>query len=303
MPSPTSNGTPRGCIIPIGGAENKVGDRPILTRFIALAGGPDARIAVVPTASEMADTGDRYAALFRELGAAHVDVLPMTERAHAQRADYLAAVQQATGVFITGGNQLRLSTILGGTPLAKAIRRRNAAGVPVAGTSAGAAILPEHMIAGGEPGATPTATGVLLAAGLGLTNRIIVDQHFRQRDRLGRLLTAVSYNPFAVAVGLDEDTALCLRPDGVFEVYGSGAVTIVDPSDLVYSSMDSAEPGEPVNLIGLVVHVIGARGWFDTTTRMAGAPPRPVPVYEDDDELAATPVPSVHRPAGDQRED
>ena len=297
MPSPTTDGTPRGCIIPIGGAENKDGDRPILTHFAGLAGGADARLAVIPTASEMADTGHRYADLFRELGVGHIDVLPMTERAHAQRPDYLAVVEQSTGIFITGGNQLRLSTILGGTRLARAIRRRNAAGVPVAGTSAGAAILPEHMIAGGEPGATPTATGVLLAPGLGLTNRLIVDQHFRQRDRLGRLLSAVSYNPFVVGVGLDEDTALCLRPDGVFEVYGSGAVTIVDPSDLVYSSMDTAMPGEPVNLIGLTLHVLGAGGRFDTSTRMAGAPPRPVPVWDDE-----APTPDDVRAAGDQHE-
>ena len=303
MPSPTTADQPRGCILPIGGAENKAGDGPILAHFVALAGGPDARIAVIPTASEMADTGDLYAAVFAGLGAAHVDVLPMTERAHAQRPDYLAAVEQSTGIFITGGNQLRLSTILGGTPLAKAIRRRNAAGVPVAGTSAGAAILPEHMIAGGEPGATPTAAGVLLAPGLGLTNHLIIDQHFRQRDRLGRLLTAVSYNPFAVGVGLDEDTALCLSPDGVFEVFGSGAVTIVDPSDLVYSSMDTALPGEPVNLIGLVVHVLGAGGRFDTTTRMAGAPPRPAPVWDDApvaDDVEA--LAASERPAGDQHE-
>lgn len=302
MPSPTNNGSQRGCIIPIGGAENKDGDRAILTHFVGLAGGPDAHIVVIPTASEMADTGDFYAELFTALGAGLVDVLPMTERAHAQRIDYLTVVQQATGIFITGGNQLRLSTILGGTNIARSIRRRNAAGVPIAGTSAGAAILPEHMIAGGEPGATPTAMGVLLAPGLGLTNRLIIDQHFRQRDRLGRLLTAVSYNPFAIGVGLDEDTALCLRPDGVFEVYGSGAVTIVDPSDLVYSSMDTAEPGEPVNLIGLTLHVLGAGGRFDTNSRMAGAPPRPVPVFEDEPEAEADLHDVSHRPAGDQYE-
>ncbi|HEX9950351.1 MAG TPA: cyanophycinase [Rubricoccaceae bacterium] len=298
MPSPTTGDTPRGFIMPIGGAENKVGDRAILRRFVEFAGGSDARIAVIPTASEMADTGDFYAALFHDLGAAHVDVLPMTERAHAQRADYLTAVQQSTGIFITGGNQLRLSTILGGTPLSQAIRRRNAAGVPVAGTSAGAAIMPEHMIAGGEPGATPTADGVLLAPGLGLTNRLIIDQHFRQRDRLGRLLSAVSFNPFAVGVGLDEDTALCLGPDGSFEVYGSGAVTIVDPGDLVYSSMDTAVAGEPINLIGLNLHILGAGGRFDTTSRYAFAPERPVPEWEID-EAAEGPGPST---AGDQYE-
>ncbi len=296
MPSPTSDGTPRGCIIPIGGAENKAGDRAILSHFVRLSGGSHARLAIIPTASEMSDTGDLYAALFRDLGVGHVDVLPMTERAHAQRADYLEAVQHATGIFITGGNQLRLSTILGGTPLSQAIRRRNAAGVHVAGTSAGAAILPEHMIAGGEPGATPTADGVLLAPGLGLTNSLIIDQHFRQRDRLGRLLAAVSFNPFAVGVGLDEDTALCLTADGTFEVYGSGGVTIIDPGDLVYSSMDTAMAGEPINLIGLNLHILAAGGRFDTLSRYAFAPERPVPAWELD-EAAEGPGPSA---AGDQ---
>ncbi len=296
MPSPTTADVPRGCIIPIGGAENKAGNPAILVHFVGLAGGPDARIAIVPTASEMADTGDLYASLFQSLGAGHVDVLPVTERAHANRPDYLEAMAQATGVFITGGNQLRLSTILGGTPLAVAIRRRNAAGMPVAGTSAGAAILPEHMIAGGEPGATPTADGVLLAPGLGLTNHLMVDQHFRQRDRLGRLLTAVSYNPFSIGVGLDEDTALCLYPDGTFEVFGSGGVTIVDPGDLVYSSMDTASAGEPINLIGINLHILASGGRFDTVSKMATPPPRPVPEWEID-ETAEGPGPST---AGDQ---
>ncbi len=298
MPSPTTADMPRGCIIPIGGAEDKAGNPAILAHFVGLAGGPDARIAIVPTASEMADTGDLYAALFQNLGAGHVDVLPVTERTHASRPDYLEAMNRATGVFITGGNQLRLSTILGGTPLAVAIRRRNAAGMPVAGTSAGAAILPEHMIAGGEPGATPTADGVLLAPGLGLTNHLMVDQHFRQRDRLGRLLTAVSYNPFAVGVGLDEDTALCLNADGTFDVYGSGGVTIVDPGDLVYSSMDTASAGEPINLIGINLHILAAGGRFDTVTRMAGAPPRPIPEWELD-EAAEGPGPSTAGDKGD----
>jgi cyanophycinase len=276
MPSHPPPGSTRGFLIPIGGAEAKDADRPILTRFAMLAGGPGSHIAVIPTASELDDTGDRYAEIFRELGA-EVEVLPIFEREHATRSECVRTVEGASGIFLTGGNQLRLSTILGGTPLARAIRKRNAVGVPVAGTSAGAAILSEHMIAGGEPGATPKADGVILAPGLGLTKRLIVDQHFRQRDRLGRLLAAVAFNPFAVGVGLDEDTAIFMDGDGVFDVMGSGAVTIVDPSDLVYSSMDSARPGQPVSLIGLTVHVLGAGGRFDTNSRMAEAPPRPAP--------------------------
>ncbi|PAP76703.1 cyanophycinase [Rubrivirga marina] len=282
MPSPETD-APRGPIIPIGGAEAKTGTRDILTRVLALAGGPDARIAVIPTASELADTGDRYAKLFHDLGAAHVDVLEITEREHAHVPGAVETVERATGIFMTGGNQLRLSTILGGTPLAQAIRRQNAAGTVVAGTSAGAAVIPEHMIAAGATGPTPTTEKVTLAPGMGLTNRLVIDQHFRQRDRLGRLLTAVSYNPFATGVGIDEDTALVLGPDNVFEVIGSGTVTVVDPSELTYSSMDSARRNQPVSLIGLRVHVLAAGCTYDTEARTAAAPAR-VPYLDEDED-------------------
>ena len=282
MPSPPVT-VPRGAVVPIGGAEAKTGTRDVLARVLALAGGADARIAVVPTASEMSDTGERYARLFLDLGAAAADVLAITERDHARAPAAVETVDRATGVFLTGGNQLRLSTILGGTPMAQAIRRRNAAGAVVAGTSAGAAVLSEHMIATGTPGPTPTTEGVTLAPGLGLTNRLIIDQHFRQRDRLGRLLTAVSYNPFVTGVGIDEDTALVLGPDNVFEVVGSGTVTVVDPSELAYSSMDSARPGEPVSILGLKVHVLAAGCQYDTEARLAAAPARVPFVDEDED--------------------
>ena len=282
MPSPPTAAR-RGAIVPIGGAEAKTGTRDVLARVLALAGGADARIAVVPTASELPDTGDRYASLFTELGAGHVDVLAITERAHARVPGAVETVERATGIFMTGGNQLRLSTILGGTPVAQAVRRRNAAGVVVAGTSAGAAVIPEHMIATGRTGPTPTTESVTLAPGLGLTNRLVIDQHFRQRDRLGRLLTAVSFNPFATGVGIDEDTALVLGPDDVFEVVGSGTVTVVDPSELSYSSMDSARPGQPVSLIGLRVHVLAAGCTYDTTAKTATAPPR-VPFLDEDED-------------------
>ena len=118
-------------------------------------------------------------------------MLDFDTRRDAHERNRIARIEQASGIFITGGNQLRLSTILGGTPVAQAIRARNAHGVPVGGTSAGAGILSEHMIAGGESeSATPHANSVRLAPGLGLTNRVVIDQHFRQRDRLGRLLAA-----------------------------------------------------------------------------------------------------------------
>ena len=272
MPSPGSNGRPRGFIVPVGGAEKKTADMPILRRFVKVAGGGDARIVVIPTASELEDTGDRYVDLFEELYVESARVLPVTTREQAMEPECVDAIEDATAVFLTGGNQLRLSTILGGTPVAQAIRRGNANGLHVGGTSAGAAILPEHMIAGGRSGHTPRVDGVVMAPGLGLTNRLLIDQHFRQRDRLGRLLTAVSFNPFAVGVGLDEDTALFLGPDGWMEVVGSGAVTVVDPTGLKYSSMDSAAPKQPVSLIGLGLHLLADGARFNVETREAAAP-------------------------------
>src|SRR5690606_14446196 len=161
----------------------------------------------------------------------------------------LDLIEAATGVFFTGGNQLRLSTLLGGMPVAKLVRSLNARGVHVGGTSAGASILSEHMIAFGREGSSPTAGSVRLAPGLGLTNRFIIDQHFRQRDRLGRLVAALAYNPFAVGIGLDEDTAAFIGPDDTVEVEGSGGVTIVDASELTFSSMDRAGEDDSVCLL------------------------------------------------------
>jgi cyanophycinase len=198
MPSKISEGGTRGWIVPIGGAENKENDRHILERFIRVSGGSDADIVVIPTASRMNETGPRYETLFRELGAAQVAVMDFDTRRDCQEAGRLRRIEQATGIFFTGGNQLRLTTLLGGTPVAKLIRVRNAQGVTVGGTSAGASILSEHMIAFGDEGSSVISGSVRLAPGLGLTNRFIIDQHFRQRDRLGRLITALAYNPFAV---------------------------------------------------------------------------------------------------------
>lgn len=264
-----ANGADRGYIVPIGGAERKVRNPEILRRYVELCGGREAYIAVIPTASTQSDTGDTYEALFRGLGVRKVVVLPFESRADCERAEYLEIIAEADGIFMTGGNQLRLSTTIGGTPAAHAICEHNSHGLHVAGTSAGAAFMSEHMIAGGKSGATPRADLVQLAPGLGLSNQFIVDQHFRQRDRLGRLLTALAYNPRAAGVGLDEDTAAFIGPDDTLEVVGSGGITIVDPSDLAYSTMDSAAKRDPVSLIGIRLHILVEGGVYNFATREA----------------------------------
>jgi cyanophycinase len=271
MPSRVPDGQRRGWIIPIGGAENKENDRRILERFVRVSGGDAADIVVIPTASRMHETGPRYEQVFTDIGAARVAVMDFDTRRDCQEAGRLKRLGEATGIFFTGGNQLRLTTLLGGTPVAKMIRARNACGVTVGGTSAGASILSEHMIASGDEGSAMVAGSVRLAPGLGLTNRFIIDQHFRQRDRLGRLLTALAYNPFAVGIGLDEDTAAFIGPDEILEVEGSGGVTIVDGSDVSYSSIDKVADGQAVCMLGLRLHILSAGATYDLNTHVAGA--------------------------------
>ena len=273
-PADTLDGTNRGYVIPIGGGEEKFNNPEILDRFVELCGGKGARVGIIPTASELEDTGRNYEKLFRKLGVTHAKVMNFETREECQGGQDLDYIEKCDGVFMTGGNQLRLSTTLGGTAVAQLIRRRNAAGMHVAGTSAGAAFMPEHMIAGGKEGSTPSPDMVTMAPGLGLTNKFIIDQHFRERDRLGRLLTALAYNPFALGMGLDEDTAAFIGPDDDFEVVGSGGITVIDPTNLSYSSMDRARRGEPVSLIGIKLHILVAGGRVDITTREAYAAER-----------------------------
>ena len=258
-PAETAPDRQRGWVIPVGGGEKKTRGSVILRRFVALCGGAEARIAVIPTASQLADPGGRYRKLFFELGAKTVDILSLERRRDCDDPAILDVLRQVSGVFMTGGAQLRLSTNLGGTKVARLLRRLNAQGLHVAGTSAGAAFLCEHMIAFGDEGATPRSGMVTLAPGLGLTNRVIIDQHFRERDRLGRLLTALAYNPFATGIGLDEDTAAFISPDDRIEVLGSGGLTVVDPSQMTHSSMDHAARGKPVSLIGVKLHIPARR--------------------------------------------
>jgi cyanophycinase len=292
-PSEVNDPQQRGFIIPIGGGEDKVREMKIHRKFVELSGSQEADIVVIPTASRQDSTGPDYNEIFRDLGAGQVEFMPITSREDCDNPHFIKMLDRATGIFITGGNQLRLSTILGGTLIARKIRRRNALGIPVAGTSAGASIMSEHMIAGGESNRAPRGDGVSLAPGLGLTNAVIIDQHFTERNRLGRLLSASSYNPFLIGMGLDEDTGAFIGPDNVFEVVGSGTVTVVDAGDMTYSSMWQAKASDSLSLLGLHVDVLGEGCRYDLANRHAYPP-------QDDDSGACSLPASTHtRPAGE----
>jgi cyanophycinase len=258
----------------IGGAEDKVRERVVLRRFVEVSGGSGARIVVLATASEFPETGERYSELFAAMGAAEVDVLRVRNREDAIEAggDVYETLAAATGFFMTGGSQLRISSALGGTGLAAALRRRHAEGMVVAGTSAGAAVLSRHMISMGESGGTPRRRLVQMAQGLGFAPDLVVDQHFRRRDRMGRLLTALSYNPEPLGLGVDEDTAAMIDADGVLTVLGSGAVTVVDASALRFTDSHAVHRGQPVAMLGLKVDFLTSGCRYDVRRRSGMVP-------------------------------
>jgi cyanophycinase len=263
-----------GQLFAIGGAEDKVRERLILRAFVEACGGTDAHVVVLATASELAETGERYADLFYKLNADSVEVMRIATREDAIDAgpDVLDLLEVATGLFMTGGNQLRITSALGGTRIAQAIHRRHRAGMVVAGTSAGAAVISEHMISMGDSGGTPRRRLVQMAKGLGLAPNLVIDQHFRRRDRLGRLLTALSYNPGPLGVGIDEDTAAIFEGDGTMRVLGSGGVTVIDASGMRFTDSHTASRDQPLALLGLKLDFLTAGCRYDLNRR-AGIPP------------------------------
>src|SRR5438876_5923035 len=227
-------GAPRvGHLLIIGGAEEKFRQRQILSRFLSLSGGPEARLVVISTASSLGDEAtDLYQSLFRAMGVADVRGLRPLTREEANDPAVTALLADVTGIFMTGGNQLRLSSVIGGTALGRAIIDRHRHGTLVAGTSAGASAISAHMVAFGTSGATPKQRMTQMSAGLGLLPGVIIDQHFEQRNRLGRLLALVAQSPALLGMGIDEDTAALVSPSGVMEVIGSGSVILLDPARL-----------------------------------------------------------------------
>ncbi len=267
----------------IGGAEDKLRRRTILKEFVAASGGPVARIALIPTASSLGDeVVEVYDAVFRRLGAGEVVPIRPDSREDAHDPDLVKAVGEATGVFMTGGNQLKLSAVICGTPLGDAIVAAHRRGAVVAGTSAGASIQSSHMVAFGVGGSTPKQRMTQVAAGLGLVGGAVIDQHFDQRNRYGRLLMIVAQSPQLLGIGVDEDTcALITHEDdrALLTVKGRGSVTILDPARMV-SNAHEAKRSSPLLASGVVLHVLPAGSSFDLTSRTLV--PRPPTVDPED---------------------
>jgi cyanophycinase len=256
-----------GPVMVIGGAEDKLRDKHILARFVKLAGGAEGHVVVISTASMLGDEATRtYTELLTGLGIGRVSGFRPEEREAADDPAVATLLRDATGVFLTGGNQSRLTQVVGGTRLGDALSNAHDRGVVLAGTSAGASAFASHMVAFGQSGSTPKNRMVQLSAGLGILQGIVIDQHFEQRSRIGRLLALVAQSPALLGLGVDEDTCAMVHADKTLQVIGKGAVTIVDGRH-VKSDAYRGKGYRPLMVSGAILHSLPSGYWFDLRSR------------------------------------
>jgi cyanophycinase len=256
-----------GALIIIGGAEDKTGEMEILRRFVELAGGRNARILVIAVASEFpAEVASAYVEVFTGIGVESVRKLGVSHRGHANNPYAVEAIEKATGVFFTGGNQVRITSLLGGTKLDTVLHRRHEEGLVLAGTSAGAAMMSSVMIVGGLMENFFRVGIVELSSGMEFISGVLIDQHFEQRGRLRRLLSAVAQHPHDIGLGVDENTAGVVR-DGILEVIGENTVTVIDAGELSFTNLPNLNENDILTLCGVKIHIL-ARGYrFDLRNR------------------------------------
>jgi cyanophycinase len=265
---PTDGGLPtdravRRTLIIIGGAEDRIGRSVVLKRFVKLAGGRRSHIVVIPTASAFADeVSDAYRDVFTRLRGGDISVVHPQSRRDSGDPAMVEALDTATGVFITGGSQVKLAQNVVGTPVGDAIHRAYDRGAVIAGTSAGASVMSRYMISLGEEGLTPRQRASQISAGLGLVEDIIIDQHFDQRGRYGRLMSMVAASPNLLGMGIDENTAAEIRNGRVMSVIGAGAIFVVNARNAITDAPD-ARRGAPLLVSGAVVHTLPTGSTFD----------------------------------------
>ena len=267
-----------GHLVIIGGHEDRNHGKEILSRFVELAGGASARIVVITAASKIADEmWEIYDKAFGDLGVTQRAHLPLESRADANDEEKVRMVAEADGIFMTGGDQKRLLAIIGGTALdAEMHTALKVRGACIGGTSAGASAMSGHMLAQGKTDLLPEKGAVSLGAGLGFLHRVVIDQHFSERQRLSRLLSVVAQNPYLQGIGIDENTALVVERGRGIEVVGEGSVTIVDGRTMDTNIADIADRATP-ELIDVRLHLLpaGSRYYLPTDDAPEAKPMSP----------------------------
>lgn len=252
-----------GQLIIIGGAEDKDGDCKILREFLRRAGGREAKIAVMTVATGLpGEVGADYRSVFERLGADTVEIVDTERREDASDSRYLEMIDNSTGVFFTGGDQSRITDLLKDTEIDQLLHKKFAQGLVIAGTSAGAAMMPDMMIVEGDSETNPTIDSVILEPGMGFLPNVAIDQHFAQRGRLGRFVSALMQQPAVLGFGIDENTAIAVKGDEI-EVIGEGAVTIVDATEVSHSNLDESLHDEALAICGAKLHILPHGYRFD----------------------------------------
>lgn len=257
-----------GTLIIIGGAEDKKGEKEILKEVCSKINKEDDQLVIATVATECpVEVGAQYRAIFEGLGVSKVNILNVSSREDACAKENIEIVRKAALVFFTGGDQLRITSMLGGTPLYNCFLERYEEGCVFVGTSAGASVMSENMIVNGLDDESPKKCTLKMAPGLGLVKGVIIDQHFAQRGRIGRLLVGVAENPQSLGIGIDEDTAIEVNSQGIFKVIGSGAVYVIDGSTISRSNVSEQYPNEILSIFDLKVHVLKSGDRYDINLR------------------------------------
>lgn len=260
--------TPKGSLIIIGGHEDKAGDRDILHEVARRARGKQGGLVIVTVATEQpAEVGKEYQAIFRKLGVETIEVLDIRTREHAYDEENVGKLRDAAVIFFTGGDQLRLTSQIGDSLVFRCMQEIYRRGGTIVGTSAGAAALPETMLIGGPGDESHRISALSMAPGLALIHNVVIDSHFAERGRMGRLLGAVVQNPRNLGLGIDEDTAILVRDGTQLEVIGSGALYVVDGAEISYSSLSDKRAEGIVSIDNVRLHVLGAHDRFDLQHR------------------------------------
>lgn len=257
----------RGHLIIIGGAEDKTGEKIILGQAAQMMSENDT-LTVLTTATENpVEAGEKYRKAFEETGIKKICILNINTRDDANNEVMCDDIKKAKCVFITGGDQLRITSILGGTRANTELKNLYHSGGIIMGTSAGASVMSSTMIVKGDDNEPAKKCTLKMAPGLDLINGTIIDQHFDQRGRFGRLLCGVAENPSVLGIGIDEDTAVLVFPDMHFEIIGTNTVTIIDGSTIKSSNVSELKQNEMLAIIGVTIHTLPKGYGFNMRTR------------------------------------
>lgn len=259
----------KGNLIIIGGAEDKEGDKEILGYVAQQVKGEKDLLVIATVATEYPKlAAEKYEKIFSELGVKNIKALEVSARKDCNDDDNIKMIQEASLIFFTGGDQLRITSILGGTPIYNEMNTMIKKGCYFVGTSAGASVMSDTMIVGGEDEESPRKCTLKMAPGLGFLESVIIDQHFAQRGRIGRLLAGIAQNPGVLGIGIDEDTAIVVDNEGLLQVIGSGAVYIIDGGGISYSNVSEQYQDELLSMFNVKMHVLTSGKKFDLKTRV-----------------------------------